>query len=79
MKVSSNQPKFTPFSITIDIESEGEARALYAIFNHPKNGRLIGTGNTHLVLDKIGDKYESNADTDDINNGIGGEYYSAYS
>lgn len=75
MKVSSTQQKFTPFSITIDIESEGEARALYAIFNLHKNAQLIGYDNCISVMDKIGNEFESNAETDEINNGIGGEYY----
>lgn len=75
MKVSSTQQKFTPFSITINIESEGEARALFAIFNHPKNSQLIGCDNCMSVMDKIGNEFESNADTNEINNGIGGEYY----
>ena len=48
---------FEAFPITINIESEIEARALYAIFNHPKNGDLLGNGKARKIRDMLREKY----------------------
>ena len=45
MKVKREEVKesFVPFNLVISIESEEEARAMYAIFNHANNTRLLNT------------------------------------
>lgn len=75
MKVSSTQQKFTPFSITIDIESEGEARALYAIFNHYSNDSLLGSKNARAIKTTIGTEFSLELQGQEINNGINGHKF----
>ena len=41
MKATLDKTSFTPLTLTITIESEEEARALYAIFNHRRNVSLL--------------------------------------
>jgi len=68
MKVFKNEEKeFTPFTLNITIETEEEARALFAIFNLRKNGRLL-RGQDGLILEAIGKEYHVRRDV--IANGI---------
>lgn len=55
MKLLNNN--FKPMRLTIIIEKEEEAKALYAIFNHMKNIDLIGLENAEEIKEKIGKKY----------------------
>ena len=34
MKVNPNTPNFQPIQLNITLESEGEAKAMFALFNH---------------------------------------------
>ena len=36
--------EFSPFKISITVETEEEAKALYAIFNHQKNITILPAG-----------------------------------
>jgi hypothetical protein len=44
MKVKSNKNEFSPFDVTITVETKEEAQALYAVFNHTDNSRLFQGG-----------------------------------
>ena len=59
MKVrkTSKKAKFNSFDITITVESEAEAKALYAIFNHAPNRRLIGSQGAEGVKSTLGKEY----------------------
>ena len=59
MKVSRNkvEPSFTPFTLNITVESEEEARALYAVFNHSHNRALFEDDIQDGMIEKIGLKY----------------------
>ena len=75
MKVSSNKPEvFAPFSITLNVETEEEARSLYALFNKVNNVDLVGYTNAKLIKEEIGLKYYVNHG--EIANGVGySQYY----
>jgi len=70
MKVSKNNEKgFTPFTLNITIESEEEARAMYAIFSHTRNTRLLA-GKDELITSAIGPSYSIQLSSDIIANRI---------
>ena len=39
--IKDSIPTFTPFNITLRVESQEDANALYAIFNHADNTNLL--------------------------------------
>jgi len=49
--------RFRPFDITLTVESEEEARALYAVFNYSPNVDLLSFGACEPVRKAIGEKY----------------------
>jgi len=59
MKVKREDVKesFVPFDLVITIESEEEARAMYAIFNKTANDDLLGGSYGDYIKDLLGDKY----------------------
>ena len=46
-----------PFDVTLTIESEEEARALYAIFNYCPNVDMLPNGTGEIVRKVIGESY----------------------
>lgn len=78
MKVTrTNQTGFTPFTLSITVESEEEARALYAIFNHTRNVRLLSANADMRIRNAIGHEHYITCKTGDIiANGVRlGEFY----
>ena len=73
MKVSREQleKEFTPFNFIIKVESETDARALYAIFNHASNVQLLPNKDGNQFRAAIGEY----GTTEEITNGI---YYNEY-
>ena len=61
--------EFQEFDITLTVESEEEARALYAIFNYSPNLDLIPGGGGDKVRGIIGRKF-ANAEEGMIANGV---------
>ena len=49
--------EFAPFDVILTVESEEEARALYAIFNYSPNVNLLPGGDGAVVREAIGEKY----------------------
>ena len=49
--------EFTPFDVTFTIESEAEAKALYAIFNYCPNVNILPEGMGDTIRKAIGEKY----------------------
>ena len=45
---------FKPFDLIFKVESEEEARALYAIFNHRDNAELLGIDKAEQIKKIIG-------------------------
>ena len=50
---------FRPFDITLTVESEEEARALYAIFNYSPNVDLLPRESGGNIKKAIGEKYST--------------------
>ena len=48
---------FRSFDVTLTIESEEEAKALYAIFNYCPNEDILPEGGAKQVRDAIGGRY----------------------
>ena len=50
---------FNPFDLVITIESEAEAKAMYAIFNHVRNVDILPNGDeiVNVIKDKIGREF----------------------
>ncbi len=61
---------FTPFDVSLTVESEEEARALYAIFNYSPNVALLTFEACKLVRELIGKEYAHLGAGDVIANGI---------
>jgi len=59
---------FVPFGIMINVESQEEAQALYAIFNHGKNAALFNDPDS--VLSAITGKYYVYKNAQVIANGV---------
>ena len=59
MKVEKQKletPKqFEPFNLVISVETEEEARALYAIFNYGPNREVLRSGFASEMIDAIGE------------------------
>jgi len=74
MKVKREDVKgsFVPFNLVISIESEEEARAMYAIFSHTGNTRLLKLIDSGRIREEIGDIYScsKNDKLSIISNGI---------
>lgn len=71
MRVSKTKSKgFIPFDITLSVESEEEARALYAIFNYVPNLDLFPEGVGASIRDKIGGEFEALPCSGEIAGGI---------
>lgn len=67
------QSGFTPFSLIITVESAEEARALWAIFNHTRNTRLLPSKTAPQLRQAIGPEHEAYGE---IANGVAyGEFY----
>ena len=67
MKVEAEKDSgFKPIVLTITLETLGEARAMYHIFNHAKNAKLIKDENAEQIT-SILTAYSSG---DPINNGV---------
>ena len=60
MKVSKNDVVgFQSFKLTLEVESEAEARALYAIFNYSPNVNLLPEDAGAEIGKAIGEKYST--------------------
>ena len=59
MKVERKNAGFRPFKLEIDVETESEARALYAIFSHTNNIELLGVKAADEFTTGIGDRFDS--------------------
>lgn len=60
MKVSSKKEVgFNPIVLEIVIESEEEARALYAIFNYSPNAELLQPNASRDIVECIGHAYST--------------------
>jgi len=71
-------PLFKPFTISITIESREEAKALYAIFNHKTNSRLLPPGSAIEIRESIGEVgylYQENDKGNGYINGVNGDTY----
>ena len=67
MKVKRSTNVFNPFSINITIETEEEAKALFAIFNHESNQSLFYDASCCEDLkDEIGFAFYVDEDDDSI-------------
>ena len=66
--------QFIPFNLVISIESEEEARAMYAIFNHTRNIRLLPIHKTE-IRNIIGMEYSANNHELISGNVSWGEFY----
>ena len=62
--------RFGSFDVTLTIESEEEARALYAIFNYTYNVDLLPRGVDGEVKKAIGCKYGDLGDSQYIAKGV---------
>ncbi len=60
MKVASipTRKKFSPFDLVVTIESEEEARAIYAIFNYIPNTELLPDRISAQIRTLLGSKYD---------------------
>lgn len=75
MKATSRMRK-GKFTLTITIDDESEAQALYAIFNYTSNCDLVGEQNAQGVKHAIGDQFYVCDLTQEIANGITyGKFY----
>jgi len=61
---------FQEFDLILTIESEGEARALYAIFNYFPNVDLLPFGISEKIREQIGDRYSKLMAGEEISNGV---------
>lgn len=59
MKVNrfGDKPGFHPFDITLTVETEDEARALYAIFNYSPNVDILPEKISDEIRDQIGREF----------------------
>lgn len=55
MKARRSSPKFKPVEITLTIESQEEAQALYAIFNYTPNCDLLPEDAPDKIRAALGD------------------------
>ena len=69
VKKVETKEKFTLFDLVFTITSKEEARAMYAIFNHGHNTRLLKDSG-EMVKDIIGRKYYVEYDNEEIANGV---------
>ena len=46
-----------PFDVVLTVESEAEARALYAIFNYSPNVDILPNGTGEIVRKVMGERY----------------------
>ena len=72
MKVQTNREAvvFRAFDVTFTIESEAEARALYAIFNYSPNIDILPAGEDEDIREAIGHKYGDLGDSQYIARGV---------
>jgi hypothetical protein len=71
---------FKAIELTITIETEEEAQALYAIFNFTHNRKLLKEKDTNLLLDEIGKKFYIGEKNKIISNNIAyKDYYKSVS
>ena len=77
MKVRrTSEPCFKSFSIELEVQTEEEARALYAIFNHTRNIDLLPDDISKDIKEIIGDcHYVGQSDCSVIANGINGKTF----
>ena len=61
-------PLFEPFILEVTVETEGEARALHAIFNYTGNTDLFKESIINQIMHCIGE--HSVGFNDEINNGV---------
>ena len=70
MKVrKADGSKFLPFDIILSVESEEEAKALYAIFNLSDNVSLLPDEAQYEVRHRIGERFAVN-EPDEIARGV---------
>ena len=62
--------EFAPFDVTLTVESEEEARALYAIFNYMPNADLLGGDIGERIRKVIGEHFSELGSDCQIANGI---------
>lgn len=63
------EPPFEPIVLTITLETAEEARAMYAIFCHTRNIRLLADqGNS--ITDALGRKFDVNTSSGVISNKV---------
>lgn len=66
MKVSSKKSDFQPIVLEIVIESEEEARALYAIFNYSPNTELLYPNASSDIIECIGHGYSTSHNNGEV-------------
>ena len=66
--------EFAPFDVTLTVESEEEAQALYAIFNYSPNLELFLDDAAGNVRHVIGDKF-SDIPNGEIANGVDYDHF----
>ena len=72
MKVTRIDTKrtFPTFDITLTIESQEEARALYALFNKGIHQKMLGKPICENILAEIGNQFYVGTTTEVIANGV---------
>ena len=69
--------EFTPFNVILTVESEEEARALYAIFNYSSNLDLFPGNAAGDVRHTIGRKFSDTVNGEIANGVTHGQFYSS--
>ena len=70
MQASRENQLFQPFNLILKVESREDAQALFAIFSHRNNQRLLGSMTAHKICDEIGDEYKTTGGDRIIANGV---------
>ena len=69
--------EFTPFDVILTVESEEEARALYAIFNYSPNSGLFPGNAARDVRHTIGHKFRDTVNGEIANGVTSDQFYSS--
>ena len=57
VEVKQQAPAFAPMQVVISIETEEDARAVYAMFNYGPFARAIGAGVARIARENIGTRH----------------------
>ena len=57
VEVKQQAPAFTPMQVVIDVETEEDAQAIYAMFNYFPFTKALGLGSGGMVRADIGEQY----------------------